>query len=315
MDTEAKGDLFLIIGIFVVLFIVWLSVGGPSRETAQKPFVTMPSAGGVFTEENGLTFTSQDSQSEYYGRDIFGGRIHVAVGRGDRGGFQSRSIYGEKVYFIHGASGAEFSTPSREYLTIEASPQNREPIAITGWRVRSTETGKEATIGSASKLPFAGRVNEGETVWLPPGARAYLVTGESPIGTSFRANACVGYFGQFQEYHPPLFQHCPLPHEALRITDEDIERLGQACIEYITRVPRCTAVFETLPPSFNSACKTFIQNELTYSGCVDRYSTVEGFYEPEWRLFFNRREELWRNSGDTLVLVDPEGVVVDQISY
>ena len=126
MDTNAKGDLLLVIGIFVVLFIVWLSMGGPSRETSKKPFVTVPSAGGEFTDENGLTFTSNNSQSRYYGRDILGERIDISIGsRSSERGFQSNSLYGNKIYFIHGASGAQYSTPAREYLTIEASPKNK----------------------------------------------------------------------------------------------------------------------------------------------------------------------------------------------
>ena len=40
-------DLILFIGVLVVLFIAWLTIGGPSREEAQDKFIRQPNGFGT----------------------------------------------------------------------------------------------------------------------------------------------------------------------------------------------------------------------------------------------------------------------------
>lgn len=316
MNTDATGDLFFVIGVMVVLFFVWLAVGGPNREESNYPFLTNPSPEVNFTQGVGGEdrFVAGDGSSEYYGRGLFGGRLDLSFGSSDES-FESTSPYGSIVRFVHGPTGAQYLSPEREYLAVEVLPTSKRSVTLTGWRVRSTESGTEVVVPPASTLPYTGRVNDENPASIAPGARVYLVTGESPIGSSFRVNQCSGYFEQFQDYHPPLYQNCPLLTESLEITEASIAKYGASCLEYVARVPRCELVLEQLPRPFNDSCRALIQEELTYRGCIDRYKERADFYEPEWRLFLGLNTDLWDNEHDTIELLDPEGIVVDRLQY
>lgn len=318
MDGDAKKDLFLVLAIFVALFFVWVSMGGPNREQSKYPFITPPNQTGTFSGETdpntiGELFTGRTEGQEYYGSG-FTDNLDISFSVGRDSSFKSNSPLWNKVRFVDGPTGTQYSEAKKEYLVIEVSPEATESINLSGWKVRSNKSGAEAVIPEAARIAYTSRINEEAAVFAAPGDRVYLNTGESPIGSSFRVNGCTGYFDQFQDYFPRLYHYCPLPSETFDINKLS-DGLGVSCTEFISRVPRCEMILEELPKTFSSACVSFIQNELTYAGCVDRFSEVRGFFRPEWRLFFGLTKELWDNEHDIIDLIDPSGVVVDRIRY
>jgi hypothetical protein len=234
--------------------------------------------------------------------------------------FGTPSQHRGKVTFDSNSIATAKSTSNRtEYLTIRASSNNKAAIAITGWRVVSAIRNKdgsiqEAYIGNASQLPVVGEVNPVYGVTLAPGGIAYLVTGASPFGISFKVNKCSGYLSQFQEYTPALARSCPLPIDDLRLIDQKVPYVN-ACDEYLRQLPQCTAIFSTTPKEYGTECDQFIKHELTYNGCIDNHRYRPEFYTKEWRIFLNKQNELWRNKREIIKLLDNEGKTVDMMSY
>jgi len=215
--------------------------------------------------------------------------------------------------------GAKSNSNKTEYLAIKANSRNAAPIPITGWRVVSAipqrdGTISEAYIGNASALPAVGEVNPVYGVTLEPGGEAFLVTGASPFGVSFKVNICSGYLSQFQEYTPSLARSCPKPIAELQFAKQTIPYLN-ACDEYVKKLPVCKATFVHTPKEYGTECDQFVKNELTYNGCIENHRYRPQFYSKEWRIFFNEQYELWRNKRDIIKLLDNEGKTVDMFSY
>ncbi|MEK9209450.1 MAG: hypothetical protein AAB926_01325, partial [Patescibacteria group bacterium] len=89
---------------------------------------------------------------------------------------------------------ADATAPDKEYLEIKADRNNTENVVITGWKLKSSRTNEDIVIGQGAKLAFSGQTNTQQSIILTPGQRAFIITGQSPIGTSFQLNACTGYF-------------------------------------------------------------------------------------------------------------------------
>jgi hypothetical protein len=218
-------------------------------------------------------------------------------------------------------SHARAEEPQREYLELRHSRGGERSATITGWTLTSPITGRSVTIGEAARIPLLGRVNVMGPVLLSSGERAYLLTGRSPNGISFLLNRCIGYFEQFQNFTPSLPRECP------RIKDEPLppshrpearaygaSSLEDACLDYIERVGECT-VPVSIPPTLSGACQEFVVETANYGACVDRHRSDERFFKDEWRLYFGRDEELWKEKREVIELRDSDGKLVDVVVY
>jgi hypothetical protein len=140
------------------------------------------------------------------------------------------------------------------------------------------------------------------------------VTGDSPIGVSFRENMCVGYFSQRQTFHPSLWSSCPSGltefeqyYEGNRLEDDQ-------CYSYVQSLPLCTAVTDT-PSDLSYDCENLIDDYLDYRGCVDAHRFETRFYTNRYRIFLERGSELWKPSREAIRLLDANGKTVDLYSY
>ncbi len=341
--------LFLL--ILGALGIFWVFTGGPDRLSAQSgPFIRPPAPLGT-GETYYLSGTDRWRNISF---GSFGERSRLASNDGQpntdpltykqervveselakiqrkidgladdveyQATFGTPSPYRGKITFTpDSARGAKKTTNKTEYVTITASSKNTAPIPITGWTLvsaipRNDGSVSKAQIGNASSLPIVGEVNPVYGVQLEPGGKAYVVTGASPFGISFKTNICSGYISQFQEYSPKLDLSCPKPINELLFAKQKIPYLN-ACDEYVRKLPACKAVFASTPSEYGTECDQFIKNELTYNGCVDNHKLRPQFYTKEWRIFLNKQNELWRNKRDIIKLLDSEGKTVDMISY
>ncbi len=222
------------------------------------------------------------------------------------------SPYRGQVTLAQGA--ATENSPRAEYLELEAVWDNTSPVNVTGWSFQSALTGVRAHIPRGAHPFILGSVNTQNDIYLDQGGSAIVSTGASPIGTSFRENACTGYLAGLQSFTPPLERACPAPSEALPFTPENLKNYGESCYDFVQTLPSCTFPAST-PSDISPACRIFLANNLSYNGCVQNHRYKSSFARDSWRIYLNAGGELWRNSHDIIRLLDAEGRTVDMVSY
>src|SRR3989338_3553517 len=210
---------------------------------------------------------------------------------------------------------AKETKPDEEYLEIKADKKNKSPMKITGWKLKG-KTGLDVVIGKGASYIYASAASQPqEDIYLKPGEKAVIVTGKSPLGTSFKLNKCAGYFEQFREFTPELDTECPLlrdeePPSSLINNDQ--------CLDYIDRVSSCQTVV-SIPYKYSSklssSCQDYVLQNANYKTCLEEHKDDSDFYLPEWRVYLERSEELWEKKRETITLYDDKNNIIDSKSY
>ncbi len=230
--------------------------------------------------------------------------------------FGEPSPYRNDVYFTNVSTGLGNKTPSVEYVVIEASRDLSAPITLTGWSLQSARSGARFPLPQATRTFVMGQVPVFAPVQLEAGAQATITTGVSPVGTSFRINSCSGYLDQFQSFVPSLDTYaCPQPADELPPTLENYNAYGDACIAFVSGLPTCHFYTGTFAADISYQCKAFVQQALTYNGCVERNRWRPSFVTKDWRLFLGQPSEVWAHMHDVVRLLDNQGRTVDVWSY
>lgn len=319
MRGSAGSDLILFIFFIIVLGIIWAVSGGPGRSiSTEGPFLNPPWPLGdssAYTVPSVPIPSGEDSpedkeESGGFADIISRAWFDLGIGNTD----EEKSPHAEYVSLSR--SSARNDEPDEEYVTIKTSRNLEGQLRISEWRIESTATLSGATLGDAAYLPYSGQVNTELPVAVGPNTTIYVVTGRSPIGTSFRTNTCTGYFVQFQDFEPRLDRDCPAPIDELGTY---IDRTGgfipsDTCIDYVENLDRCTLNIN-IPANLSGVCRDFVLNELTYNGCVNNHKNDVEFYKNEWRMYLGRDQELWKNTRERIRLLDENGLVIDVISY
>jgi hypothetical protein len=170
----------------------------------------------------------------------------------------------------------------------------------------------------AYEIPEASRTAKGQAMVnfleLGPGESVIFSTGVSPVGVSFRETTCTGYLAQTQEFTPQLSNSCPRPTDLLPRTVENVTRYGADCVDFVEHLPQCS--FPTiLPGDLTSACRAYLTNTFSYTGCTRAYSASGIASMGTWRAYAALGDELWLNTHDAIVLYDGQGRTVSTISY
>jgi len=210
--------------------------------------------------------------------------------------------------------------PAKEYIEIRASKDNTVPITITGWKLKSTEHNKSVSIGKASYIPiYPGRSFFSNDIQLEPGDRAYIISGFSPVNTSFRTNICTGYLSENKTFHPRLPRQCP------NAEDERLEDFGidstprknsrdEECIKELKRINRCE---DPGPPDrdLSQDCKEYIK-KIGYELCTQLHVSDATFRGNEWYIYVGKlSDDIWGDENDTILLLDRSGNTVDTLTY
>lgn len=288
---DAKKDLIWVLAFLIILAIVWYYTGGPSRPS---------SISGLFLNQ----------PREQYSEELRKTTEGIVSGTPAPAGSPAslpESAYKNKA-FLYAGYNAQQSDPQKEYVEIQASSQNVQPLHITGWALVG-KNGLDIKIGQGAYLAYSAQVNPQEDIFLKPGEKVIIVAGESPIGTNFRLNKCTGYFEQFQDFYPSLPKDCPEPK------NEDLpSNLNDQCLNYLERLPRCEMQI-SIPPGLSFNCQTYINDKINYKTCVELYKNDSDFYKPEWRIYLGRKEQLWKTERETIILKDENGKIIDWKSY
>lgn len=320
---------------FIILLLVWLATGG-AREVAQiargitnpfsfiftgqlssfrLPWQPENAVRGPIVNSDGASAEAEAGEQQTPEEELSTAqKDYDAIMRdlSDAQAFGEPSPHRGKVTIAQGA--ATERTASAEYLELEAAWDNTAPVQVTGWSLQSALTGVRAHIPRGAQTFALGSVNTQGDIFLDPGSFSIVSTGVSPIGTSFRENACTGYLAGLQTFTPPLERSCPAPSDALPLTPENIRTYGEACYDFVQTIPSCTFPANT-PPEISPACRIFLSNNLSYNGCVQNHKHESGFTRDSWRIYLNAGGELWRNTHDIVRLLDAEGRTVDMVSY
>ena len=210
---------------------------------------------------------------------------------------------------------AKETNPNEEYLEIKADKKNKSSMKITGWKMKG-KIGLDVLIGKGASYIYASIASQPqEDIYLKPGEKAVIVTGKSPLGTSFKLNKCAGYFEQFHEFTPELDTECPLLRD-----EEPPSNLinNDQCLDYIDRVSSCQTVV-SIPYKYSSklssSCQDYVTQNANYKTCLEEHKDDSDFYLPEWRVYLERSEELWKKKRETITLYDDKNNIIDSKSY
>jgi hypothetical protein len=298
---RGAGELLSIVGIFVLIFILWVSTGGPSRPISfSGPYL------------NPITTTGTTAQP--YGDPTKFSSINTGVTVGSTGiTVTNASSLRGTVAFSRDLTGTSETDSKKEYVVFSVSSSAKNPISTAGWKIVSKETGDGAPFPQGIETARSGRVNTLSPITLKGGDQVILVSGRSPVGVSFKENKCTGYLEERQDFRPALSLQCPTGSQEFAKYFNGRDENG-ACIAYIRTIPYC-ATETQLSGNASNACDDFIETYLNYNGCVATHEQDPDFLSTTWRVFLGSSDELWRNNRETITLLDAENKVIDSITY
>lgn len=199
--------------------------------------------------------------------------------------------------------------PEDEYIEIQADYSNTEAVNLSGFTLQNRE-GETFTMPQGAGLPYTGRINVKENVMLKPGEKAIIITGKSPINTGFKPNICTGYFNFLYTFKPALPENCPAPDKESGVDDEN-----DACFLYLKTLPGCRAPLPgNIPSNVDFSCREFIDERMSYVGCVEAHKNESGFFSGEWRVYLEENEEIWSNVRESIKLFDQNGNLTAEYS-
>lgn len=292
-----KYAFWFLICILVLSWIAWWA--GRDKASAPQPTETQK------------TEVQKKETSSLFGRDWFSGGLFFApLATGTEPSNGATSQFKDMVA-LYDAGGAQESDPNKEYITIKASPWNKDTVVVSGWSIK-TPSGKTITIGDATDTFRRGQINQQGPVALSPGDRLAIVTGRSPLGLSFRENICSGYLEQFQDFYPPISLSCPDPSVDIANRNLSVEL---ECVQFVSSISRCETRHTGIPSNLSSQCRDFVARDLTYNGCVAVHQNDLFFFKDLWRYYAGENREIWSNGGDTIRLYDARGSLVSTFTY
>lgn len=318
-----EHDAWFFLGVFVFIFLIWVVTGGPVHPIAfSGPSLAEPGAlgGGTYltlpsspykvsgTSDVSLPGSSgsqnvSDSAPSVSIPPLVGGTTFGEV-----------SPYRGMVVMNHYVSSAGSSDPKNEYIEIGVAQNASIPVDISGWTLKSDASSNSVMIPRGSETPTSGIVNAAQDIILTAGERAIIISGQSPIGASFRENKCIGYFSTFQQFYPSLPQNCPTPSDELT-ANYGSGYIGDAsCIDYVNKLSRCQVVLSP-PVTVSGSCQSFLVKYLNYNGCMAAHKNDADFKGSAWRVYLGRTTAMWRTQHEVVKLLDINGKTVDAFSY
>jgi hypothetical protein len=286
----------IIIAFLIFLFVLWVYTGGPTRPISfAGPYLTPVTTSG--DESEGYYADADRAFWRSFERSVPGASRSSGTVPAATGG----------VRIAGGDPDAEDSGTE----SIELVNGGSVPVAITGWVLQSARTGVSVRIPSAERIARSG---EESTVILAPGGRAIVTTGRSPIRTSFAETTCTGYLDASSRFTPPLTQNCPSPIDELAVHYRENADRFDRCAAYVRTLPFCREA-RSVPQSVPSSCEDFVDDRLSYTGCVRSHQNSADFLTGTWRVFLGRERQLWRSEAETILLLDAAGREVDRYAY
>ncbi|MDP2655844.1 MAG: hypothetical protein Q8P17_05025 [bacterium] len=310
-------DAWFFIGVFVFIFLIWIATGGPLHPIAfTGPSLAEPQelGGGTYLQFPRAPFGVNGTNISLPGSSNGGGNVQTTSSYSSGGGsFSPPSAYSNIVSMGHYVSNASSSDPKSEYVEISVAQNASQSVKITGWTLESGATYKAELIPKGTRVPSSGVVNAVEDIILEPGERALIISGESPVGASFRENKCIGYLSAFQKFSPSLPQNCPPASDELSSSYKPYIH-DPSCIDYVDTLSRCQVPL-TQTSRLTDSCQSFLETHLNYNGCINNHRNDSNFDGTTWRIYLGRTRPLWRARHEIVKLLDDRGKTVDMFTY
>jgi len=317
-------DAWFFVGVLVFIFLIWIATGGPTHPLSfAGPSLNQPEelGGGTYLNLPRAPFkigvTPVTLTTDYVGR----GNTYTTGISGSNSiygiPFGTPSPYRNMVSLVRHISNA---SSTNEYVELSVMQNSSQSVNITGWTLESAVTGKAEIIPKGTRVPTSGVVNATEDIILDRGERAIINTGPSPVGASFRENKCTGYFASFQKFYPSLSKSCPSPSSELLAYYGTPYIHDPACIDYTKTLSRCE-VPNTRLANINMTCEAFIENTLSYNGCLNFHRSDSDFAGNTWRIYLNltdkkgKTKPMWRTKYEVVKLLDERGKTVAMFTY
>lgn len=316
------NDAWFFVGVFVFIFLVWVATGGPLHPIAfTGPRLAAPGVlgGGTYLTfpraQFGVGGTNISLPGSSSGGNVYGGGSGTPLPTFTGGGtFGTPSPYRNIISVSHYISGASSEDPKNESLEIRIPQNAGMPVNLSEWSLVSDASGSRVRIPKGTEIPISGTIGENEDIVLSPGDRAIIISGQSPIGASFRENKCIGYFSTFQKFSPSLPQNCPIPEDELAANYGQNYIRDPVCIDTVKKIPRCQVTLSP-PANVSGTCQSFIVKYLNYNGCVEAHKNDPDFLGDTWRIYLGRTSAMWRTNHELVKLLDVNGKTVDAFSY
>lgn len=309
-----EHDAWFFVGVFVFIFLIWIATGGPLHPISfTGSRLALPDAlgGGTYISFPRASFGTGTSNVSLPSSSNSGTAATQSLGGSV---FGISSPYREIVSLSHYVSGAGSDDARNETVGISIPQNADQSVDLSGWKLVSEATGIFATIPNGTAVPTSGIVNHMQHIVLAPGERATIISGRSPIGTSFRENKCIGYLSAFQRFSPSLPQNCPVPSDDLVSFYGAYYIRDPNCIDYVNKLSRCQ--IDLSPPSaLSNACKNFVVKYLNYNGCVAAHQNDSNFNGNTWHIYLGRTSSMWRTKHEVVKLLDDVSKTVDTFSY
>ncbi len=309
-----KSTWIIIIVIFILIGLAYEPLKNQSANL-NKQNSPDPNYSSTITDEDNYNNSNVETSSDIKEIERNIARLEKEVEKKKEESI--KSPYSDKVTMSY-INNLNDPSPDREYITLYTNLEKNEKVNITGWYLKSEVTGKFVVIGRATLLPFPFAKSDSDII-LQHNDRIVLTKGFSPIGISFRTNKCTGFFEENRSFTPYLSQVCPAPKDEDLPRFSSLEERNDECIELIEQLPRCatvkTSFLRDLPDTVTSACKNYMKTQINYNTCVAKHIGDTNFPGNEYRYYFNKFGELWKNKREKVVLYDTNGLIVATNSY
>ncbi len=312
-----QSDGLFFVGILAFFFILWFVSGGPMKPISfAGPYITPVTNANTVQSGYGAGATTKTSAST--GSPLVQiQNIQNSVAQLQRNAstvraFGQASPYQGQVK-VTSQGNASATDPAKEYVIIRNN--GKEPIDITGWTISSSANALSERIPRGALIPSKGSVNDMSDIMLAPGDQAFVHTGESPLGISFRENMCIGYLGQDQAFYPSLSNSCPSARDEFDRFYVGNEYRDDVCYQRIQSTPLCKTPDDT--GRISSYCLNLIDNYLSYNGCVQNHKLDVRFAGTTWHIYLQHENndgdsvEMWKSSHEAIKLLDKDGKTVD----
>ena len=211
----------------------------------------------------------------------------------------------------------ESDDPTNEYIQIRANESNTEKVPLTGLKLKSLVTETAYPIGKGLGIYYRNTVSATDPIFLNPGDDAYIITGRSPIGVSFKSNKCIGYLSQFQDFYPSLQNSCPLIYyEGL---PPKPNALSDDCLEYVSRFPACYEATaeesQSVTQSLGRDCSAYVEKKANYTYCVNAHKNDTDFFGDNWHVYLSLDKHIWKIKNEQIRLVDANNKNIADYSY
>ena len=207
-----------------------------------------------------------------------------------------RNVYAKEDDFVN------------DYLILRNSDD--QTINISDWTIKTKrETVTIPQVTERLRYPFSDSYDS--DIKLAYRDEVIISVGLAPNGANFRINKCTGYLDQLSQYYPSLDEDCPY------LAESEYSHLKKACRDFIDDLSRCEIpdYADNYEVASDSQCTSFLTEKFNYSQCYQDYEKETDFLGDEWRVFLGKSIDILDNDGDTIILKDQNGLVVDEYEY